>query len=122
MSLNLLISVVDDDESVRLSLEGLIRSLGYAVRCFASGEEFLGSDAHRSSACIVCDIQMPGMNGLELHRQLKAKGVSTPIIFITAYADESVRMRAMNGGARCFLKKPFDAAALIDCITVSVPN
>ena len=110
------ICVIDDDESVRLSLEGLIRSLGHAVRVFASAEDFLASPAHRGCACIISDVHMTGLSGIELQAAMKARGIATPFIFITAYGNDAMQTRAMNGGATCFLRKPFDAQALIDCL------
>ncbi len=110
------IAVIDDDESVRLSLDGLVRSLGYAARTFASAEAFLASGAGAGWACIVCDINMPGMSGLELQERLKRSGVATPLILMTAYADAGTLVRAEKAGAACFLRKPFDAQRLIDCL------
>ena len=120
MSGEKLISVIDDDVSVRLSLEGLLRSLGYAVRVFAAAEEFLGSDALGSSDCIISDIKMPGMSGLDLKHRLDAARNATPVILMTAFADDAARARAMKAGAACFLSKPFDAQALIDCLARAV--
>ena len=116
MSSEKLISVIDDDVSVRQSLEGLLRSLGYPVRVFASAEEFLGSDALGESGCIISDIKMPGMSGLDLKHRLDAARYDTPVILMTAFADDTARARAMKAGAACFLSKPFDAQALIDCL------
>src|SRR5436309_9102624 len=103
-----LISVVDDDDSVRESLGGLIRSVGFAVKVFASAEEFLNSDHLRNTHCLILDVRMPGMNGLELQRQLAASDRKIPVIFITAHGDEEVRSRALNGGAVDYLLKPLD--------------
>jgi FixJ family two-component response regulator len=113
---NEIIAVVDDDESMRLSLRGLVRSLGYAVECFPSADAFLASPSHRSCACVISDIQMPGLSGLELQERMRALRPETPFIFVTAYGDERTQARAMQGGANCFLRKPFDAAALIACL------
>jgi FixJ family two-component response regulator len=110
------ICVIDDDESVRLSLEGLLRSLGHAVRSFASAEEFLGSPVHARCACVISDVQMPGMSGLDLQEKMRAARLATPFIFVTAFGEGQTRARAMNGGAFCFLRKPFDADALIACL------
>ena len=110
------ICVIDDDESMRASLEGLLRSLGYAVRCFDSAEAFLGSPARERCACVISDVQMPGMSGLDLQEKLRAARIATPFIFITAFGEGQVQARAMNGGAVCFLRKPFDADALIGCL------
>lgn len=110
------IAVIDDDDSVRLSLDGLVRSLGYAVRTFASAEAFLAAGAGAGWACIVCDVNMPGMSGLDLQDRLKRSGVATPLILMTAYADTGTFLRAEQSGAACFLRKPFDAQRLIDCL------
>src|SRR2546428_10029047 len=93
-----LISVVDDDDSVRESLGGLIRSVGFVVKVFASAEEFLNSDHLRNTHCLILDVRMPGMNGLELQRQLAVSDRKIPIIFIMVYGDEEVRSRVLNGG------------------------
>jgi FixJ family two-component response regulator len=110
------ICVIDDDASVRLSLEGLLRSLGHTVRVFASAEEFLDSNALPSCGCIISDIKMPGMSGLELKQRLDGAGAAPPFILMTAFADEAARARAAKAGAACFLSKPFDADALIECL------
>lgn len=115
------ICVIDDDESMRASLEGLLRSLGHAVRCFASAEAFLGSPAHTHCACVISDVQMPGMSGLDLQEKMRAARIATPFIFITAFGEGQARARAMNGGALCFLRKPFDADALIACLSRALP-
>ncbi len=116
MADNSLIAVIDDDESMRLSLEGLVRSLGHAARGYASADAFLGAGDGARYACIICDITMPGMSGIELLRQLKANDIATPVILMTAFANDAVRARALQAGATCFLAKPFDAGRLIDCI------
>lgn len=115
-----LISVVDDDDSVRESLRGLIRSVGFQVKVFASAEEFLNSDALRNTDCLILDVRMPGMNGLELQRQLAASHCEIPIIFITAHGDEDVRSRALNGGAVEYLLKPFSEEALLKAIDAAL--
>src|SRR4029434_8938910 len=104
-----LISVVDDDDSVRESLRGLIRSVGFAAAVFASAEEFLNSDHLRNTDCLILDVRMPGMNGLELQRRLAASHMSIPVIFITAHGDEETRVRALNGGAVEYLLKTVHA-------------
>ena len=117
-----LISVVDDDDSVRESLGGLIRSVGFAVKVFASAEEFLNSDHLRNTDCLILDVRMPGMNGLELQRQLAASYCKIPIIFITAHGDEEVRARALNGGAVDYLLKPFSEEALLNAIDAALKS
>ena len=114
------ISVVDDDESVRESLEGLMRSVGLAVRTFASAEEFLNSGRQRGIACLIADIRMPGMSGLELQAHLNAERCRMPIIFITAHGDEKMRLQARREGAVEFLSKPFDNEVLLDCVRAAL--
>ena len=108
-----LISIVDDDDSVRESLSGLIRSVGFRVMVFASAEEFLNSNHLSDTDCLILDVRMPGMNGLELQRRLAASHMSIPVIFITAHGDEEARVRALNGGAVEYLLKPFSEDALL---------
>jgi FixJ family two-component response regulator len=111
-----LISVIDDDESMRSALATLLRSAGYDSRDFESAEEFLGcADAERS-ACIITDIQMPGMSGIDLKEHLNARQWSVPVIMLTARHEPSLEQRAIASGAAYFLRKPFDAAVLIRCI------
>jgi FixJ family two-component response regulator len=117
-----LISVVDDDDSVRESLGGLIRSVGFAVKVFASAEEFLNSNNLRNTDCLILDVRMPGMNGLELQRQLAASYSKIPVIFITAHGDEEVRSRALNGGAVDYLLKPFSEEALLNAIDAALKS
>jgi FixJ family two-component response regulator len=112
----IVISIIDDDESVREALTGLMRSLGYSATAFPSGESFLGSRRLNGTACVIADVQMPGMMGLELHRRLVASGKAIPTILITAYGDERVRAQALNAGVVCYLTKPFDESELLACI------
>ena len=111
-----MISIVDDDESVRNATKALIRSLGYRVATFASAEEFLASEKLQDTACLISDVQMPGLNGIELQDRLTASGHHIPIIFITAFADDRVRDRVMQSGAVSFMSKPFSEANLIVCL------
>ena len=112
-----LISVVDDDESVRESLDGLFRSLGYAVKVFASAEEFLNSDRLRDTDCLLLDVRMPGMSGIELHRRLIASHCEIPVIFITAHgSEEGVRSQALQDGAVDFLIKPLSEDTVLDAV------
>jgi FixJ family two-component response regulator len=110
------ISVVDDDASVRAATNNLLRSRGYVVHTFASAEEFLHSPHLNDTSCVIADVQMAAMNGLELLANLRAQGFAAPFIFITAFPDEGVRARAMKAGAICFLAKPFAAPSLIKCL------
>src|SRR5262245_17901522 len=111
-----LISVIDDDPSLRSALVGLVRSLGHEARGFGTAEEFLQADVAKSSSCIISDIQMPGMSGIELTQHLTNRNVFTPVILITARADPGLQEKALASGAICFLKKPFDGEALIRCL------
>ena len=112
-----LISVVDDDDSVRESLQSLFRSLGYAVKVFASAEEFLNSDHFCNTDCLILDVVMPGMNGIELRRHLLANHCETPVVFITAHgSDEEVRSRALSDGAVDYLIKPFSEDVLLNAV------
>src|SRR5262245_14083083 len=116
-----LISVVDDDISVRESLRGLFRSLGFSVMAFASAEEFLRSDHRRTTNCLILDVRMPGMSGLELQRRLLACHSEIPVIFITAHgSDEEVRSQAIKDGAVDYLLKPFSEDALLNAVRVAL--
>jgi FixJ family two-component response regulator len=115
-----LISVVDDDTSVRESLQCLIRSFGFAVEAFASAEEFLKSGHLRDTRCLILDVRMPGMNGIELQRRLAAVHCDIPVIFITAHGDEAARSQALRDGAVCYLLKPFTEEALLNAIHVAL--
>jgi FixJ family two-component response regulator len=111
-----IISVVDDDTSVRESLQCLIRSVGFAVEVFCSAEEFLNSDRLRNTRCLILDVRMPGMSGLELERRLSASQYVIPVIFITAHGDETARAQAIKNGAVDYLFKPFSEEALLNAI------
>jgi CheY-like chemotaxis protein len=111
-----LISIVDDDESMREAVKGLMKSLGYRVAAAASGQEFLNSRHVRRTSCLITDMQMPGMTGLELHHHLSTSGKPIPTILITAYPDDSVRERALAAGVIGYLSKPFDEGDLLACI------
>jgi FixJ family two-component response regulator len=114
------ISVVDDDASLRAATDNLLSSHGYLVRTFASAEEFLQSPNLHNCACVVTDVQMPGMSGLDLLTYMRAQGYLAPVIFITAFPEESVRASALKAGAIGFLAKPFAAPALIDCVETAL--
>lgn len=111
-----MISIVDDDESTRESTKGLVRSLGYQAATFASAEEFLQSDSLNSTACLITDVQMPGLSGIDLQRGLISRGVQMPTIFITAFPEEETRARAMKAGALGYLSKPFREESLLKCL------
>ena len=111
-----MISIVDDDEAVRVATGSLVRSLGYVAATFASAEEFLNSDRLIDTSCLISDVQMPGMSGVELHSRLTANGYRMPVILVTAFPEEKVRARALKAGAVAFLTKPFSDEKLITCL------
>jgi FixJ family two-component response regulator len=110
------ITIVDDDESVRTAMRDMVESFGYTVGAFSSADEFLRSDRLHDTACLILDIQMPGMSGLDLHCQLVASGHRIPTMFVTAFPDTRVHDRALQTGAVCCLTKPFDRNDLLGCI------
>jgi FixJ family two-component response regulator len=110
------ISVVDDDDSIRESLRGFIRSIGFSANIFASAEEFLNSEHLYNTDCLILDVRMPGMNGLELQRRLLVSRREIPVIFITAHGDEESRSRALRDGAFAYLIKPFSEDALLNAV------
>ena len=114
------ISIVDDDEAVRLALRSLVRSLGYVSNVFASAEEFLESSYLNNTSCLISDVQMPGMNGIELQSRLKRLDCGTPVIFVTAFPDERSRARALEAGAIGFMEKPFEGRAMIQLIETAL--
>jgi FixJ family two-component response regulator len=118
-----LISIVDDDESVREAIRGLMSALGFTAEAFAAGEDFLQSGRVQGTSCLIVDMQMPGMTGLELHARLVASGRAIPTILITAYPDNRGRSRALDAGITCYLTKPFSEDALLDCLRLALdPN
>lgn len=112
------ISIIDDDGSVRAAIHNLVRSVGYVVHTFASAEEFLRSPQLNDTSCVIADVQMPTMSGVELQASLLAQGNCVPFIFITAFPVESAR--ALNAEAACFLTKPFGGEALIKCLDAAL--
>jgi FixJ family two-component response regulator len=108
-----MIAIIDDDEAMQDSLRDLLEAAGLAARCFGSAEEFLESDLHDKAACLIVDIRMPKMSGLELQAKLKEEECNVPIIFITAHGDARMRIQAMRRGAVEFLAKPFDHRLLL---------
>ncbi len=114
------IAVIDDDASVRAAADNLLSSHGYQVHTFASADDFLQSSHRDESSCVVADVQMPAMSGLELLTHMRGRGNDAPFIFITAFPDESVRARALKAGAACFLAKPFAGPVLINCIETAL--
>jgi FixJ family two-component response regulator len=117
-----LVAIVDDDKSVLTALEDLVESEGLSTLCCGSAEQFLDSGAQRKAACLIADIRMPGMSGLELQARLKADRCRIPIIFITAHGDAKMRIQAMRDGAVEFLTKPFDNAVLLETVHAAVED
>lgn len=111
-----LIAIVDDDESIRVSMTSFMRAFGFTASSFASAEEYLQSPELGETACLISDVQMPGISGLELQSRLASENRQMPIIFITAFPDPRIQERAIAGGAIGFLTKPFDGQTLIDCV------
>lgn len=116
MSENFLISIVDDDETTREAVAGLVRSLGFVAAVFENADDFLKSDYVSRTACLIVDVQMPGMTGPELHNFLMVSGTPIPTVLITAYADEAAQARALKAGVRCYLAKPLEPDELLACI------
>jgi FixJ family two-component response regulator len=110
------VSIVDDDDAVRTATQTFVRSLGYKATAFASAEDFLQAPERDTAHCLIADIQMPGMSGLDLQRELAQQRPSLPIIFITAFPEDHIRQQAMAAGAACLLGKPYDGDMLIECI------
>ena len=115
-----MIAIIDDDEAMQDSLRDLMEAAGFVARCFGSAEEFLESDLHLKAACLILDVRMPKMSGLQLQARLKEEGCSVPIIFITAHGDARMRIRAMREGAVEFLAKPFDHQLLLSRIRTAL--
>ena len=116
----LLMAIVDDDDSLRKSLDNLLRSVGLRTQGFASAEAFLSSQQVHDTACLILDVRMPGLSGLELQRQLGAANWRIPIIFITSHADDDARARALEAGAVAFLYKPFREEELLNAIDTAL--
>ncbi|MDB5396490.1 MAG: response regulator receiver protein [Rhodospirillales bacterium] len=116
MSNRPLISIIDDDQAVREPNKGMMRAMGYLAETIGSAEDFLKFDRMRNTACLIADVQMPQMSGLDLHRRLLASGVFIPTILMTAYPDDGVRARALKAGVLCYLTKPFTKEDLLSCI------
>jgi FixJ family two-component response regulator len=117
-----LVAVVDDDDLIRNALQGLLKAVGVTAAAFASAEEFLTSAQKQQIACLIADIRMPGMSGLELQAKLNAERCRIPIIFITAHGDEKMRMQALRAGAVEFLAKPFDDEALLKSVRAALES
>jgi FixJ family two-component response regulator len=116
------ISVIDDDQSTRSGIVRLVRSLGFVASAFPSAQAFLQSRQLIKTSCLISDVHMPEMNGIQLHDALRARGCSIPIIFVTAFYDEKMRAKALDRGAICFLSKPFDGETLRRCLDRALQN
>jgi FixJ family two-component response regulator len=116
------VAIVDDDDLMRGALQGLLKAVGMPARAFSSAEEFLESGQQHQTACLIADIRMSGMSGLELQAKLNAEQCRIPTIFITAHGDERMRMQALRAGAVEFLAKPFDHAALLESVRAALES
>src|SRR5260370_12236005 len=117
-----MVAIVDDDDLMRRALQGLLKAVGLPAEAFASAEEFLKSGQQRQARCLIADIRMPGMSGLELQAHLNAERCKIPIIFITAHGDEKMRMQAVRAGAVGFMAKRFDAQALLERVRAALES
>jgi FixJ family two-component response regulator len=115
-----LVAIVDDDDLIRSALQGLLKAVGLSSRAFASAEEFLNSGQQHHTACLIADIRMPGISGLELQTKLNAEHCRIPTIFITAHGDARMRMQALRAGAVEFLAKPFDDEVLLETVRAAL--
>ena len=115
-----MVAVIEDDESYRLAVLRLLKSAGFSVRSFASAEDFLSSGQQQETGCLIADIRMPGMSGLDLQAKLTSDHCPIPTIFMTAHGDEKMRLQAMRAGAVKFLTKPFDGEDLIEAVRVAL--
>ncbi|MGB9648452.1 MAG: response regulator [Stellaceae bacterium] len=120
MSDKFIVMIVDDDDSIRRAARRLIKSYGFPVETFVSAEDFLASGRLHATACLVLDVQMPGLNGLELQSRLIADGYRIPIIFITAFHDENTQAQTLKTGALAYLVKPFEEADLLSAINIAL--
>jgi FixJ family two-component response regulator len=117
-----MVTIVDDDDLVRSALQGLLKAVGWPAQAFASAEEFLQSGQQHHTSCLIADIRMPGMSGLELQAKLNAEHCRIPTIFITAHGDAKMRMQAIRAGAVEFLAKPFDDEALLESVRAALES
>ena len=117
-----MVAVVEDDESYRAAVQRLLKSAGFSAQSFASAEDFLSSGRQRETGCLIADIRMPGMSGLDLQSKLNSDHCPIPTIFITAHGDEKMRLQAMRGGAVKFLAKPFEGEILLEAVRVALES
>ena len=115
-----MVAVIEDDESYRVAVQRLLKSEGFSVQSFASAEDFLSSGQQQETGCLITDIRMPGMSGLDLQSKLNSDHCPIPTIFITAHGDEKMRLQAMRAGAVKFLTKPFDGETLLEAVRVAL--
>lgn len=115
-----MVVIIEDDESYRAAVQRLLKSAGFSVQSFASAEDFLISGQQRETGCLIADIRMPGMSGLDLQSKLNSDHCPIPTIFITAHGDEKMRLQAMRGGAVKFLAKPFDGEILVEAVQAAL--
>ena len=115
-----MVAVIEDDDSYRVAVQRLLKSAGFSVQSFASAEDFLSSGRQHETGCLISDIRMPGMSGLDLQAKLNADRCPIPTIFITAHGDEDMRLQAMRGGAVKFMVKPFDGATLLESVRAAL--
>ncbi|MDX6501504.1 MAG: hypothetical protein QOG23_4764 [Blastocatellia bacterium] len=116
------VAIVDDDDAVRVALEGLLRSAGLTARAYESAEEFIRSGQQSQVSCLIADIRMPGMSGLELQAKLNSENCKVPIVFITAHGDAQMRLQALRAGAVEFLAKPFNDEVLLETVRAALEN
>jgi FixJ family two-component response regulator len=119
---NKMVAVVEDDESYRVAVQRLLKSAGFSVQSFATAEDFLRSGRQHETGCLITDIRMPGISGLDLQAKLNADHCLIPTIFITAHGDEDMRLQAMRGGAVKFMVKPFDCAILLESVRAALED
>jgi FixJ family two-component response regulator len=117
-----MVAVIEDDGSYRVAVQRLLKSAGHSVQAFGSAEAFLNSGQQHETRCLICDIRMPGMSGLELQSKLNSDHCPIPTIFITAHGDEKMRLQAMRGGAVKFFAKPFDGETLLEAVRVALTS
>jgi len=117
-----MVAIVDDDDLMRSALQGLLKAVGLPAQAFASAEDFLKSGQQHQTGCLITDIRMPGMSGLELQAKLNAEACRIPTIFITAHGDEKMRMQALRAGAVEFLSKPFDDESLLESVRAALES
>jgi FixJ family two-component response regulator len=117
-----MVAVIEDDESYRCAVQRLLKAAGFSVQSFPSAEDFLSSGRQHVTGCLITDIRMPGMSGLDLQAKLNADRCPIPTIFITAHGDEDMRLQAMRGGAVKFMVKPFDCAVLVESVRTALED